>query len=134
LQLQTTDPLRIFNALTALRKVCKRYEYKVKEQRGPLHEVVRTAFPAMQTLMANVLTLQVHSHQHQPRYLTLYSSRPRPLYCSQSLEAAAVLRMGLKIFHSATMYALPDASTGVDPSAWFRIIGYDTCLCFLMSR
>ena len=36
--------------------------------------------------------------------------------------------MGLKIFHSATMYALPDASTGVDPSAWFRIIGYGTCL------
>jgi hypothetical protein len=42
--------------------------------------------------------------------------------------------MGLKIFHSATMYALPDASTGVDPSTWFRIIGYDTCFCFFMSR
>ena len=134
MQLQTTDPLRIFNALTALRKVCKRYEYKVKEQRGPLHEVVRTAFPAMQTLMANVLTLQVHSHQHRLGTLRCTHRGPGLIFCSQSLEAAAVLRMGLKIFHSATMYALPDASTGVDPSPWFRIIGYGTCLCFLMSR
>ena len=32
-----TQALTVHNALLALRKVCKRYEYKSREQRGPLN-------------------------------------------------------------------------------------------------
>ena len=47
---QSSDPsqaLRVHNALLALRKVCKRYEYKSREARGPLNEIVMKSFPLL---------------------------------------------------------------------------------------
>ena len=45
----------MYNALVALRKVVKRYEYKMKEQRGPMNLIVETAFPLLQRLMVQIL-------------------------------------------------------------------------------
>jgi importin-7 len=42
---------------------------------------------------------------------------------NDQIEAAQVMRMVLKIFWSATMYALPQAQ-GVDVNGWFQIIGH----------
>ena len=47
--------LKMYNALVALRKVVKRYEYKMKEHRGPMNEIVQTAFPLLQRLMVQIL-------------------------------------------------------------------------------
>lgn len=82
-----TDPsqaLRVHNALLALRKVCKRYEYKSKEQRGPLNEIVAAAFPLLLPLAQRL-------------------SSPD----ENSLEAAMVLKQILKIFWSSTQFYLP---------------------------
>ena len=32
------------NALIALRKICKRYEFKSKDERGPLNDIVERSF------------------------------------------------------------------------------------------
>jgi importin-7 len=80
--------LQIHNALLAIRKVAKRYEYKSKEQRGPLNEIVRASFPLLLPLAQQLST------QH-------------------SLEAAMMLKQILKIFWSSTQFYLPGTtSTG----------------------
>jgi importin-7 len=76
--------LRVHNALLALRKVCKRYEYKSKEQRGPLNEIVAQAFPMLLSLAQRL-------------------SSPD----ENALEAAMMLKQILKIFWSATQFYLP---------------------------
>lgn len=86
----------MYNSLLALRKVAKRYEYKSKDERKPLNDIVQITFPYLQNLMTHVI-----SHN--------------------SIEAAQVMKMCLKIFWSATMYQLPEVS-GVDVNFWFQII------------
>lgn len=78
--------LRVHNALLALRKVCKRYEYKSKEQRGPLNEIVAAAFPLLLPLGQQL------SQENQ-----------------NSLEGAMMLKQVLKIFWSSTQFYLPGA-------------------------
>jgi len=84
---QSNDPslaLRVHNALLALRKVCKRYEYKAREQRGPLNEIVIQSFPLLLPLAQRLSDLNEHS-----------------------LEAALMLKQILKIFWSSTQFYLP---------------------------
>jgi importin-7 len=91
--------LTVHNALLAIRKVTKRYEYKSKEQRGPLNEIVAQAFP---------LLLPLGQHLSNPQ--------------EHSLEAAMMLKQILKIFWSSTQFYLPSleaTATGgadTDPS------------------
>lgn len=91
------DVLRMYNSLVALRKLIKRYEYKQKEAREILHQLIAAIFPYLQPLMKMVV-------EHR------------------SIEAAMVLRMGLKIFFSSTMYALPVGVQGIDVGLWFQLI------------
>jgi hypothetical protein len=77
--------------------VAKRYEYKQKEDRAPLNDIVQVSFPFLQQLMSHVIN-------------------------HNSIEAAQVMKMCLKIFWSATMYQLPQVQ-GVDVNFWFQIIG-----------
>lgn len=56
----------------------------IREQRGPLDDIVQVSFPMLQRLMVQLLE-------------------------NNSLEAANVMRMSLKIFWSATIYNLPKA-------------------------
>mmetsp|Transcript_2586 Transcript_2586/g.5551 ORF Transcript_2586/g.5551 Transcript_2586/m.5551 type:complete len:1070 (-) Transcript_2586:974-4183(-) len=87
---QNADPsqaLRVHNALLAMRKVCKRYEYKSREQRGPLNEIVRQSFP---------LILPLAQRLAGPN--------------ESSLEAAMMLKQILKIFWSSTQFYLPNGN------------------------
>ncbi|CAN0395894.1 unnamed protein product, partial [Phaeothamnion confervicola] len=80
-QMRTGEPLRVLNALLALRKVVKVYEYKPKEKREPLMRIIATTFPLLQTMFATLLP-------------------------NDSPEAAEVLRLVLKIFWSATQFSV----------------------------
>jgi len=104
--------LHVHNALLALRKVCKRYEYKSKEQRGPLNQIVNASFPLL------LLIAQQLSDENQ-----------------HSLEAAMMLKQILKIFWSSTQFYLPgsEGSGDTDPNSiglnrpevlqpWFEIL------------
>lgn len=95
--------LAVHNALLALRKVCKRYEYKAKDQRGPLNEIVRSSFP----LLLPLGTELSQPHQH-------------------SLEGAMMLKQILKIFWSSTQFYLPgDEAANTRPEElqpWFDIL------------
>lgn len=48
-------PLRVHNAMLALRKVVKRYEYKPKEARGPLLEIMRVTLPLLLNMSLQLL-------------------------------------------------------------------------------
>lgn len=95
---QQPDVLKMYNSLLAIRKVAKRYEYKPKETRGPLNDLVSATFPLLQQLMIQILN-------------------------NHTIESAQVQRMCLKIFWSATLYVLPQVQ-GVDVNGWFQIIGH----------
>ena len=87
---QSADPsqaLRVHNALLATRKVCKRYEYKSREQRGPLNEIVMQSFPLLLPLAQRLSGPNEHS-----------------------LEAAMMLKQILKIFWSSTQFYLPSGN------------------------
>lgn len=93
-QASITQPLgglQVHNALLAIRKVAKRYEYKSKEQRGPLNEIVALAFP---------LLLPLGQQLSDPN--------------QQSLEAAMMLKQVLKIFWSSTQFYLPGTKNSSD--------------------
>lgn len=94
--IQNPDVLRVYNSLLALRKLAKRYEYKAKEERVPLNEMLQSTFPFLQQLMSMIIN-------------------------NNSLEAAAVMRICLKIFWSSTCYTLPYVQ-GVDVNLWFQLI------------
>ena len=81
--------LRVHNALLSLRKVCKRYEYKSKDQRGPLNDIVQASFPMLLPL-------------------------GQQLVQETSLEAAMMLKQILKIFWSSTQFYLPGHDPGTN--------------------
>ena len=89
---QSNDPslaLRVHNALLALRKICKRYEYKSRDQRGPLNEIVAQSFSLLLPLAQRLSNPNEHS-----------------------LEAALMLKQILKIFWSCTQFYLPGTADG----------------------
>ena len=88
-QNQPQAGLKVHNALLALRKVCKRYEYKSKDQRGPLNEIVKASFPMLLPLGQSLVQ-------------------------QNSLEAAMMLKQVLKIFWSSTQFYLPMADEGAE--------------------
>jgi hypothetical protein len=99
-----TNILQMYNSLLAIRKIIKKFEYKQNEgigkdvpsPRQPLNDIVQAVFPLLQQLMTSIID-------------------------NNSIEAAQVMRICLKIFHSATMYALPKVQ-GVDVNFWFTCI------------
>ena len=113
----SSDPnqaLAVHNALLALRKVCKRYEYKAADHRGPLNDIVVKSFPMLLPLAQRLSDPNEHS-----------------------LEAAMMLKQILKIFWSSTQFYLPGGdSKNPSPAVsnpeslqpWFDI------LCAALSR
>eukprot|EP01038_Epipyxis_sp_PR26KG_P009275 gene9275-12495_t len=95
--LQQSDVLRMYNSLLAIRKLIKRYEYKPKEKRQPLHDIIQASFSTLENIMTNIISLN-------------------------SIEAAQVMKVCLKIFYSATIYKLPTVQ-GVNVNLWFSLIG-----------
>jgi len=93
----TGDALRVHNALLALRKLVRRYEYRSKEQRGPLADIVRHSFPLLLPL-------------------------GEQLVGANSLEAAMMLKQILKIFWSSTQFYLTGITTIEEIGPWFDII------------
>lgn len=101
--------LAVHNALLSLRKVCKRYEYKSKEQRGPLNDIVQQSFPLLLPLALQLSSKDEHS-----------------------LEAAMMLKQILKIFWSSTQFYLPGGGDEANSSIglarpdqlqpWFNVL------------
>lgn len=102
---QGNDPsqaLRVHNALLAARKICKRYEYKAKDQRGPLNDIVNQLFPLILPLAQRLSDPNTHA-----------------------LEAALMLKQILKIFWSSTQFFLPTSGPVISPESiqpWFVVI------------
>jgi len=90
--------LQMRNALLALRKLVKRYEFKNDEERQPLNDIARAAFPLLQQLFAAILE-------------------------NNSIEASEVMRMCLKILYSANAYKLLEVES-FDVNFWFGAIAY----------
>ena len=102
---QSGDPLRMHNALLALRQVAKRLEYKQKgADRLPLEQIVAEALPLLQSLTRQLLDSQNHT-----------------------LEAALIMKLCLKVLWSCTQFSLPDVIN--DPAmlthlgGWLDLIG-----------
>jgi len=98
-----SDAVVVHNALLALRKVAKRFEFKARDDdaRSPVEAVVAETFPLLRPLLAT-LTPSAGSHP----------------------EAALLAKLVLKIFWSCTQFALPRSALH-DPAVvleWFELI------------
>lgn len=94
---QTDNVMRMHNALVLLRQIAKRYAFKPADMRQPLNDLIEASFPSLQGLMTQIIS-------------------------NNSLEAAQVMKVCLKIFWSATHYILPIQVKGVDVNLWFQMI------------
>ena len=92
------DGFKIFNALLALRKIAKFFEFKQQDMRGSLDEIIQTSFPILQSLVASLLE-------------------------NNEIEAAQIMRLCLKVFYSSTVYALPQVQ-GIDVNFWFNSVAH----------
>ena len=52
--IQTPDVLRMYNALVAMRKIIKRFEYKSAEKRGVLNALMQQIFPSLQVNLVSI--------------------------------------------------------------------------------
>ncbi|CEP12645.1 hypothetical protein [Parasitella parasitica] len=79
----TSDDIRIiYVGLVALREVVKVYQWKSDERREPLHEIISLTFPSIQQICSKLLQLE-------------------------TAEAAEMLKLSLKIYHSSIHVDLP---------------------------
>jgi len=100
---QQKHPLQVHNALYALRKICKRYEYKPEDQRGPLEDIVQQSFGLLLPLGQELVQQQ---------------STPTP-------ETALMLKQVLKIYWSCTQFFLPTCLSLERPHElwpWFDLL------------
>eukprot|EP01035_Chromulina_nebulosa_P019648 gene19648-25562_t len=100
--LQSSDVLTLHNTLLALRKIVKRYEFRQKDNRADVDNIIVQTFPFIQDLLTRLVD-------------------------HNSIEAAVILRICFKIFWSYIIYVLPSstspASTIVNVPLWFNTIG-----------
>ncbi|KAI8376325.1 armadillo-type protein [Radiomyces spectabilis] len=88
--LTSSDVRLVYVGLLALREVVKVYQWKSMERREPLQHIIQLTFPAIQSICNNLVT-------------------------SDSLEAAEMLKLALKIYHSGIQVELPKCLQ--DPSS-----------------
>ncbi|CAM9500194.1 unnamed protein product [Chrysoparadoxa australica] len=96
--LQAKDVLKLHNALLALRKLVKRYEYKPKGERRHLNQVIAVTFPLLQDIAPSLLE-------------------------SDHIQAAQILKLVLKLFWSGTQFQLPAISSPnrIDLDLWMDL-------------
>ena len=94
--IQSDNVLSVYNSIYTLRKLIKRYEYKPKDKRGDLNEIIKLSFPIVERLLINLKDMN-------------------------TLDAAMVMKTALKIFNSCTCYCLPDLNQ-VNLQTWFGSI------------
>jgi len=90
------NPLRIYNSVVGLRQVLKRYQFSRETRRATFDSMIQVVFPQLQLLLQQLAGIN-------------------------SLEAASVIHVSLKIFYSAVTYTLPKVP-GVDVQFWINLL------------
>ena len=94
----SSSPLRIYNALVGLRQVLKRYQFSREKRREAFDGMIIVVFPPLQALLQSVASLE-------------------------TLEAASIIHVSLKLFYSAVNYQLPAGVAGsLDIVMWFNLL------------
>ncbi|CEG67025.1 hypothetical protein RMATCC62417_03509 [Rhizopus microsporus] len=88
--LTSTDVRLVYVGLLALREVVKVYQWRTSERREPFRQLVKLTFPAVQNIASSLIT-------------------------SDSMEAAEMLKLALKIYHTGIQTELPKCLQ--DPSS-----------------
>jgi hypothetical protein len=103
-QIQSSQPLQMYNALLALRHVVKRFEFKYKHDRQTLNDIIDQTFPLLQALFSHLAT-------------------------NNSIEAAHIMRLACKVFWACVHHCLPTSQVGI----WCFILGTYMCICSFYS-
>ncbi|RLN05666.1 hypothetical protein BBJ28_00014502 [Nothophytophthora sp. Chile5] len=113
---QSGDANRIINALLALRRVVKNFEYRSEERLEPLFKLVEAVFPMLHNMMAQMQTnnsLEAAKMMHL--ILKTYWSCVKtnlPPHLAQTEQVVA----WMNLFRLVIAKALPEASEGGEPA------------------
>lgn len=114
-----SQALHVHNALLALRKICKRYEYKAKELRGPLDDIVTQTFPVLLPLAQGLCDPNQHSLEAAlmlKQILKIFwSSTQFYMPMNGPLSSAEAIQPWFDVFRAVLLKPLPEASTGLEP-------------------
>ncbi|KAI7886446.1 ARM repeat-containing protein [Lichtheimia hyalospora FSU 10163] len=80
--LTSQDPRMVYVGLLSLREVVKVYQWSTQERRDPLKEIVKHVFPTIQSIANNLVSMD-------------------------TIEAAEMLKLALKIYHAGIQVDLP---------------------------
>ncbi|KAM3567769.1 hypothetical protein VYU27_010091, partial [Nannochloropsis oceanica] len=99
LHAQPPSPLLMHNALLALRKLAKKYEYKPQDRRRPFNKIITATFPSLYSLFKSILD-------------------------NDSLESAEIQKLLLKILWSATQLSIPSSLSNHTLLQWMELVGH----------
>ncbi len=94
-----SDALRVHNVMLIIRRVMKRYEYKPKESRQPLEDIVSAVFPLIHPLLSNLISSG-----------------------GDSPDAGNMIKQTLKIFWAGTQFYLPNVNVPTFLGPWFEML------------
>lgn len=113
---QSGDATRIINALLALRRVVKNFEYRSEERLTPLFTLVEGVFPMLQNMMIQMQTNNAIEAAHMMHLiLKTYWSCVKtnlPPHIAQTDQVVA----WMNIFRMVIAKPLPEASEGGEPA------------------
>jgi hypothetical protein len=112
------DANRCTNCLITIRYLCKRYEYKPREEREPINQIVAAVFPTLKGLLQYCLTLPLNDATGLMVKQALKIFWSTSQFYLHSFDPAEI-EPWLAILHTACSMPLPpDAQPAVEPEKW----------------
>lgn len=114
--MQSGDAKRIVNALLALRRVIKNYEYRDEERLTPLFQLAETIFPPLRAMFAQLLTNHtLESAMMMHLILKSYWSCVKVRLVPHLATVESMLAWN-ELFRAVITKPLPEAHEGLEPA------------------
>jgi hypothetical protein len=113
--IQSGDSSRAYNALMALRRVVKKYEFKPKEMRGPLETIIQTTFPTLLQLMQSMTAYQEVGAAEMMKLLCKIYWSSMQFLLPPVMQDPVQFMAWMNVFDTLMKKPLPEASEGTAP-------------------
>ena len=113
--LQSNNQVRVLNALIAVRKLVKKYQFRRKNEREPLVVLVKHLFPLVKRVFASVAASNELVAAEMMKICTKIYWSAMQLSLDGERANPNDCQMWMQLFHAVLKKPLPEASTGLEP-------------------